>query len=117
MYEFNTELFKKCVWYYAKRQSVVTPTTWEEIIGRSTNSQWIPGDHFMADVVNPDYLSNVKSLKRNSLNLTNKPYPLFNVGHLLVTIEILLMKNWVKILFKFLLIKEMKVLNNFLVPT
>lgn len=64
MYEFNTELFKKCVWYYAKRQSVVTPTTWEEIIGRSTNSQWIPGDHFMADVVNPDYLSNVKSLKK-----------------------------------------------------
>lgn len=64
MYEFNTELFKKCVWYYAKRQSIITPITWEQIIGRCTNSEWIPGDHFMADVVNPQYLSNIKSLKK-----------------------------------------------------
>lgn len=64
MHEFNAVLFKKCVWYYAKRQSIITPITWEEIIGRCTNSKWIPGDHFMADVVNPEYLSNVKSLKK-----------------------------------------------------
>jgi hypothetical protein len=71
MYEFNAELFKKCVWYYAKKQSVITPITWEEIIGRSTNSHWISGDHFMADVVNPEYLSNVKTLKLK-FNKSNK---------------------------------------------
>ena len=64
MYEFNVELLEKCVWYYAKRQSIITPITWEEIVGRCTNSTWIPGDHFMADVVNPEYLSNIKSLKK-----------------------------------------------------
>lgn len=64
MYEFNNFIFKCCVWYYSKRLGVIDAITWEIIIAKSTNSQWVPGDHFMADVVNPEYLCNVKSLKK-----------------------------------------------------
>jgi hypothetical protein len=63
MYEFNDFTFKCCVWYYAKRLGVIDALTWEIIIAKATNSQWVAGDHFMADVVNPEYLCNVKSLK------------------------------------------------------
>ena len=64
MYEFNNFIFNCCVWYYAKRLGVIDALTWEIIIAKATNSQWVPGDHFMADVVNPEYLCNVKSLKK-----------------------------------------------------
>lgn len=63
MHDFNQFIFKCNVWYYAKRLGVIDPITWEQIIAKSTNSQWIRGDHFMADVVNPEYLCNVKSIK------------------------------------------------------
>jgi len=67
---FDLEQFKADVWYYSGLEGVIKSDTWEQIIAHCVNGRVIPGDHFMADVVNDKYCFNVKSIKEQAVSKT-----------------------------------------------
>jgi hypothetical protein len=68
--EFNLEQFKADVWYYSGLEGIIKSDTWEQIVAHCVNGRVIPGDHFMADVVNDKYCFNVKSIKEQTISKT-----------------------------------------------
>jgi len=47
--KFDIEGLKALTWFYAQREGVITPDTWEKIISKSTGGEHIPGDVYMSD--------------------------------------------------------------------
>ena len=62
--KFDIEGMKALTWFYAKREGIITPGTWEKIISKSTGGKHIPGDVYMADGVVDKFGQNDKSVNR-----------------------------------------------------
>ena len=49
-------------WFYAQREGIITPDTWEKIIAKSTGGEHITGDVYMADGYSKSEGQNDKSV-------------------------------------------------------
>jgi hypothetical protein len=64
MIEFDIEGLKALTWFYAVKEGIITPTTWEIIICKSVNGIHIPGDTYMADGMKDQSGLSVKTIKK-----------------------------------------------------
>lgn len=62
---FDIEGLKALTWFYAQREGVITPDTWEIIISKSTGGEHIPGDVYMSDGKVDSFGQNDKSVLKN----------------------------------------------------
>jgi hypothetical protein len=58
------KLLKALIYHYTKIEGIIKWETWEKIIARSCDGEWISGDKYMADAIKSNYGFNIKSVKK-----------------------------------------------------
>lgn len=62
---FDIEGLEALTWFYAQREGIIIPDTWEKIISKSTGGIHIPGDVYMSDGKVGNFGQNDKSVLNN----------------------------------------------------